>query len=228
LDEIRLHGENKETKDEVTELARRYSIVTPYTAYLIVEDERRRNVTDNRRTMIQFEHDRAASEQAHYFYDSYKRDKDGDAGVAGARYSIAVKQVETLSDVRQLGVDNARRSQGAVAATPTPSSARGTLTGLPAITAPVTADPLTERVVAYTQQNRFVGGKSFYQNGDQWLDAELQKFTSAKPTQIRFGSPEYFDLLAKHPKVTPWLALGRKVQFVLDGAAYEITDERRL
>jgi len=44
LDEIRLHGENKELRDEVTELARAYGIVTPYTAYLIVEDERQRNV----------------------------------------------------------------------------------------------------------------------------------------------------------------------------------------
>ena len=39
LDEIRLHGENAELRDEVTELARKYGIVTPYTSYLIVEDE---------------------------------------------------------------------------------------------------------------------------------------------------------------------------------------------
>ena len=44
LDEIRLHGENAELRDEVTELARKYGIVTPYTAYLIVEDETRRKV----------------------------------------------------------------------------------------------------------------------------------------------------------------------------------------
>ena len=38
LDEIRA-GENAELRDEVTDLARKYGIVTPYTAYLIVEDE---------------------------------------------------------------------------------------------------------------------------------------------------------------------------------------------
>lgn len=38
LDEMRLHGENQEAVDEVTELATRYGIVTPYTAALIVED----------------------------------------------------------------------------------------------------------------------------------------------------------------------------------------------
>src|SRR5712672_1225714 len=44
LDEIRLRGENSELRDEVTELARKYSIVTPYTAFLIMEDEQRRDV----------------------------------------------------------------------------------------------------------------------------------------------------------------------------------------
>ncbi|MCX6556510.1 MAG: VIT domain-containing protein [Candidatus Aminicenantes bacterium] len=42
LDQIRLHGENKELLDEVTRLARLYGIVTPYTSYLIVEDEQAR------------------------------------------------------------------------------------------------------------------------------------------------------------------------------------------
>ena len=42
LDEIRLHGEERELIEEVTTLARRFGIVTPYTSYLIMEDERRR------------------------------------------------------------------------------------------------------------------------------------------------------------------------------------------
>jgi small GTP-binding protein len=46
LDEIRLQGENKELKDEATELARKFGIVTPYTAYLIVEDEAKRNIPE--------------------------------------------------------------------------------------------------------------------------------------------------------------------------------------
>src|SRR5206468_8181313 len=50
LDEIRLHGENKELKDEVSDLARKYNIVTPYTAFLIIEDERQRGVAQNVRT----------------------------------------------------------------------------------------------------------------------------------------------------------------------------------
>lgn len=39
LDEIRLNGENRELKDEVIRLARRYGFVTPYTSYLAVDDD---------------------------------------------------------------------------------------------------------------------------------------------------------------------------------------------
>jgi Ca-activated chloride channel family protein len=39
LDLIRLNGEDKELVDEVTMLAREHGIITPYTSYLIMEDE---------------------------------------------------------------------------------------------------------------------------------------------------------------------------------------------
>lgn len=41
LDEMRRVGETSEVKDEVVKLARRFGIVTPYTSYLIVEDQAR-------------------------------------------------------------------------------------------------------------------------------------------------------------------------------------------
>ena len=65
-DEIRLHGENAELRDEVTELARKYGIVTPYTAYLIVEDEQRRDVPMSVRSMPELQRDSAAREEAHF------------------------------------------------------------------------------------------------------------------------------------------------------------------
>jgi Mg-chelatase subunit ChlD len=37
LDEIRLHGESKELKDEVIALAKKFGLVTPYTSYLVTE-----------------------------------------------------------------------------------------------------------------------------------------------------------------------------------------------
>jgi len=40
LDEIRLNGEQDELVEEVTELAREYGVVTPYTSFLVTEDQR--------------------------------------------------------------------------------------------------------------------------------------------------------------------------------------------
>src|SRR5436190_4091036 len=72
LDEIRLHGENTELRDECTELARKYGIVTPYTAYLIVEDETRRQVPAQVRSLQSFDKDGAVREEAEHAWRAYK------------------------------------------------------------------------------------------------------------------------------------------------------------
>jgi Ca-activated chloride channel family protein len=41
LDHIRLHGENRELKQEIVRLAKKYGIITPYTSYLVLEDVKR-------------------------------------------------------------------------------------------------------------------------------------------------------------------------------------------
>src|SRR5205814_2300783 len=91
LDEIRLHGESTELRDEVTELARKYGIVTPYTAYLIVEDESKRGVPMAAQSMPQLSEDRGAREYAKQNWDSLKLESDGERAVAAARYSYALK-----------------------------------------------------------------------------------------------------------------------------------------
>ena len=102
LDEIRLRGESKELRDEVTDLARKYGIVTPYTAYLIVEDERQRGVPESRRSMLQLERDPGARGQAAQFYDDFKREQAGDSAVAGARAAFSFKLAESAADAVKL------------------------------------------------------------------------------------------------------------------------------
>src|SRR5438552_18635592 len=69
LDEIRMHGESKELKEEVVRLARAHGIVTPYTAYLIMEDEARRGVPVASRNLREFEMDSLATVRARSTYD---------------------------------------------------------------------------------------------------------------------------------------------------------------
>jgi Ca-activated chloride channel family protein len=206
LDEIRLHGENSELKDEVSELARKYGIVTPYTAYLIVEDEARRNVPMAVQSLPQFREDRPAKTLAEQAWRSYSRDVSGDAAVAGSRYGLAMKSAEAPASALSLGRAEARRS----------------LSVLGGSTAATGDTGVIDRVTQYTQQSQFVSGRNFFQNGNQWVDSEVQTQQDAKRVRIQFNSSEYFAFAAKHPKALPCLALGQNVQFVLDNTVYEI------
>ncbi len=46
LDQIRLHGESDELKEEIVRLALKFGIVTPYTSYLVSEEEKRIAASD--------------------------------------------------------------------------------------------------------------------------------------------------------------------------------------
>ncbi|HEX8916312.1 MAG TPA: VIT and VWA domain-containing protein, partial [Humisphaera sp.] len=112
LDEIRLRGESKELKDEVTRLAREHGIVTPYTAFLILEDEARRGVPLAMQTMRELRDDRAVADRAAVQYDSARAEANehyrraGNNAVANAKDLDALKQT---SNLEQAGAD---RQQG--------------------------------------------------------------------------------------------------------------------
>ncbi len=223
LDEIRLRGENAELKDEVVELARKYGIVTPYTAFLILEDESRRGVPLAQQSVPQLREDRG---QYMMFRQAFAPDQattSGASAVAAARYGLSQKSADQVGVALSAGgVEAERMIASAPAAVPVaPMPARG---GGVAGSGIVVARPVPTAVPAFdaAQQSRFVGGRTFFQNGNQWIDSRVQKATNARQVRIQFSSPEYFDLLAQKPEVRPWLALGQNVQFVLGEAVYEI------
>lgn len=217
LDEIRLHGENAELRDEVTELARRYNIVTPYTAYLIVEDEDRRRVPLAMQSLPRISSDSAVRREAASNWDDFKSQKDGTKAVAGARYGDTLKNAAAPAPALEAGGAEAQRALGVSPAfTERYGLARGSAT--PA-TPPAASN---ERLAEYSQQGQFVAGKNFFQNNSQWVDAAAQKFQNAKRQRIEFNSSEYFAFAAKERRALPYLALGQNVQFVLDDTLYEI------
>jgi Ca-activated chloride channel family protein len=243
LDEIRLHGENAELRDEVTELARKYGIVTPYTAYLIMEDETRRDVPPPLRVMRELESDRFASAAAARTWKEFTSQYAGEAAVADAGASLALKSASAPAVARaQSDVAFRRRYGVASPAAPAPTAAGGMggfgggggappatvgpggAGGLTINAAPA-ADAAPERVVQYAQQTRFVAGKSFFWNGQQWVDSALQKNPGAKRVRLEFASLDYFAFLERNPQARPWLALGGNVQFVLDNTVYEVEEK---
>ncbi|HWH72174.1 MAG TPA: VWA domain-containing protein, partial [Candidatus Sulfotelmatobacter sp.] len=211
LDEIRLHGENSELRDEVTELARKYGIVTPYTAYLILEDETRREVPVSQRSLQEFDRDQAARREASVAWEGFKQKQSGESAVASARYGMALKSADAAASGAAGGALESQRALGLPAAPPAANS--------PAMPP---AEQDKTRLVQYAQQSRFVAGKNFFLNDKQWMDGAVQKFPNAKHVRLQFGSPEYFEFAAKHAAARPWLALGQNVQFVWENTVYEV------
>ena len=214
LDEVRLHGENSELRDEVTELARKYGIVTPYTAYLIMEDEGRRNVPMASRSLQQFDQDAIAKRAAKDNWEEFKNERAGDKAVASARYGLALKNADASAPANaaasvesEAAMFNRRYALNG-SSTPAPSAAP--------------AEAGRVRLAEYAQQSQFVAGKNFFQNNRQWVDSDVQKKADAKRTRVQFGSKEYFDLAANNSRARPWLALGQNVVFTLDDQVYEV------
>jgi Ca-activated chloride channel homolog len=231
LDEIRLHGENAELRDEVTALAREYGIVTPYTAYLIVEDEARRGVADNVRSLPQLARNSAARQEAASSWAQFKSASSGDAGVASAMSGLALRSA-TAPSAAAAGAEAAfQRRYGLAPAGPQAAYARrygGAGAGAGPATSPYQYRPAyqaqspQQQLVETTQQSRFAGGKTFFLNANSWVDSAVQTAPKANRIRLQFGSPEYFDFIAGHSQALPWVALGQNVQFLLDGTVYVV------
>lgn len=201
LDEIRLRGENDELKAEVVQLARTYGIVTPYTAYLIVEDEDRRVVPLQRQSLSSLNANEPVRGDAELLYRGMEADESGAGAVAGAKANLAMKEARTAAAPGQAGLAIDRAA---------PTSSRHARS----------RQQLNEQM----QQSRFINGRAFIQNGNQWTDTLVQQYADARVVQIAFNSDAYFQLMRDHPETAPWLSVGRNLQLVVGKTIYQIVD----
>lgn len=194
LDEIRLHGEDKELVDEATRLARRFGVVTPYTSYLIMEDERRRVAAN----VLRPEHQTLnAIAPAPQVAARMKGEYGAMSQKGGAPSVQASREVEALKNAQ----NDMQVKQGADRMTY------------------VDREGKTQNLAAQTKN---VHGRAVYQAGDNWIDSQVQAIRNAKVRRIQFASTEYFDLLRSEPQAAAFLALGRNVQFAVGERVYEV------
>ena len=192
LDEIRLNGEEKELVDEVTKLARRFGIVTPYTSYLILEDERRRVAANTLRPEHQTLNAAPPALTARM-----KEEWTAIGQKAGAPSVQASREVEALKNA----ANDAQLRQGLERMSY------------------VDAQGKTRSLAAQTKN---IQGRAVYQAGENWIDSRVQSLKNAKVRRIQFASAEYFELVGKEPLAAQFLALGRNVQFAVKDQVYEI------
>lgn len=208
LDEIRLRGESRELRDEVTSLAREFGIVTPYTAYLVVEDEARRGVPRELRSFQELEDDREILGRAKDLMDSVRLEAAAPAARTGAG---AVANAQAVQELK-LNASESQAARGSGLAKSAPAPAEGP------------AGYRASQAGNYASQVRVVNGRAFYQNGNLWTDSTAQADGKLRNRQVRFGSDEYFALLAKFPRAAGWFSLGTNVDVVVDGTLYQVRE----
>ncbi len=197
LDQIRLTGENDELKDEIVTLSRRYGIITPYTSYLILEDERA-NMMSNRRDMTIFNPNvvgqgGVAMERE---YDDLKKDN----GIMSQEKSSEVQTLNYASNVSSTKVANKRMKVH---------------TG--------EANDKEEELVNY---NTIANGRAMYQADSVMIDADVmnEKNSKLKRKEIKFGSDEYFNLASSNKTARDYMSKNRNVQFIYNNEIYMVVD----
>lgn len=204
LDQIRLHGSNQELIDEVTRLAKKHGIITPYTSFLILEDEaiaaqNGQNRSQVLRPRIQnaprlFEDIDFEDEVANVSgtKSGGVRKKSGRTSVEISKEYQALNKAENLSSIQQgqqrmSYKDNTGQSKS-----------------------------LSDDIV-------HINGRALYKNNNQWTDANVALVNNKqlKINRIKFDSDAYYNLL-KEPEAVAFLNLGRNVRFEMQHQIYEI------
>lgn len=208
LDEIRLHGESSELKEEVTTLARTFGIVTPYTAYLILEDEKKRDVPVAMRNMQELEQDEKIYQQAEIRMKSLHAEAASEAARSGRS---AVANSTSMAHLKDQSAADAFAPAVRMELDKAPHTMGG---GYRA-----------EQSRNYATQTRNLNGRAFYQNGKIWMDSTAQAKHNLQHVKIHFNSDAYFALLNNHPDTAQWLSLGNNVDLVIDDTIYQIRDD---
>ncbi|MDY6933261.1 MAG: VIT domain-containing protein [Spirochaetota bacterium] len=194
LDQVRLNGEDAELIGEITNLARKHGIVTPYTSYLILEDEERRvsrrELDDEHQTLGSMNKRADLVKRSKREYKEMM-EKSGRGSIQASEEFQALNRAKNFPAIRQ------GKSRLVF---------RDNLGG----------------VRNLIQQVRNVHGRAIYYSGNFWVDSRIQESRIGKKVRIQFASKRYFQFLRENPESAQFLALGRNVRFVLYNKVYEI------
>lgn len=215
LEEVRLNGEQRELVDEVTRLGKRFGLVTPYTSYLIKEEEKQlsHRGDDPRptpRPPVPYKRHRGPMQPWGDANDGL-RGGGGYGALGGERGGsvsaapmAAMPAAETLADVAAF---EATSGAGSVA----------TSRSLGKMQAARTQRDTDDASVVTTQA---VGDRSFRLEDGVWIDDDA---TGAGATvRVKYLSPLYFSILKELPELRGALALGENVRVRVGSTVLEI------
>ncbi len=231
LNELR-KGEdsNDELVNEVTYLAKRYGIVTPYTSFLMAEDVVGAPVPPvvaqpgdpvairplNGFARLEDQRNRDRLKQA---LAQEKAQPDGTEGVLkSVARAASRKDAQGSGGAAALDEAAARSLVVRGAGQPaTPPAGRLGLSRKPH--AALGAKELRQRTQELDRAGlplRYIANRTFYRSGGIWYQSEFPAKKETKVSEVALGSPEFLKLLQDHPRLAPYLSLGQVVLQVGD------------
>jgi Mg-chelatase subunit ChlD len=205
LEEIRLHGENKELKDEVIRLSKEHGIVTPYTSYLVEEPGLLPGAPAVRADSLHL----GSGAGAGGFGGGRGAGPAGPAGPGGPAGKPAAPQGERLLYTQKALQE--REVQQQMARRQADGYYRST--GQNAVEASKRVQDLKDKQRGDTEVEvtRSIQGRSFRVTQGAWVDETAKgKLTTVA---VRYGSEAYFKLIAADPEWARFLSLGKQVTF---------------
>ncbi len=220
MDEIRLHGENKELKEEIIRLGRQFGIVTPYTSFLVLEDD-----ALPRPVPMEGAAGRGLTRLGGLGGGGFSADFLGAGGQSGdSDRMLELFEVPSTEELSALGVALPLAS---------PSSLAAGIRNAPVAVSGFEAVTFSRKLAAMKDLDeaqrvklpggiKRIGSRTFQLAGGKWVETTFKPGT--KTTELQYGSEKYFELLTKHTDLGKVFALGKKVIFKLDRKWYEITE----
>jgi len=202
LGQIRANGEKKELVEEVITLSKKFGIMTPYTAYLVQEDQKVAvRPRPPHRQPVPIPMPRPIEPR---FFDEKVREELEKKGL-GQRSQFKADDV---------GLGGGATSPKGKAHTRSLQDAAKKLeaeSGADAVETAQLIRSLKEGKEKYTKTAtvKRVGGKTFYLVRGFWVDSEYKGGKDF--VEIKYGTDAYFDLVAKYPALGKFLAVGRCV-----------------
>ena len=213
LDQVRMNGETEETRNEVVRLAKEHGIVTPYTSYLILEDEA---LPATRTAGRPWPTD--APRSPGFFGPGAEESGSAPTSGGGAGATPAPTRAEAdagdrlrraAEDAREGGEkQSGRRSVDLSRELKDLEEFRGS------------RDDDAAGNAGSSALVKHLDGKTFVSRGGVWWEHDIR--LQAERTKVTAFGDAYFALLRAHPWIGKYLTLDRLV-LTVDGKVYEFS-----
>lgn len=213
LNQIRLSGEKPELVDSVVRLSIRYGIITPYTSFLIQEED-----INARRDGVGLPPGTATAPGTPRPMLAPTQAAGSGGGASGPAQSSGATAVAGAAKSNEMaGADRAAPPPTAFAALATKAAVGTAVPG-------VGSAPIVDEVKGTGRANepiKQVNDRTFVLRDGIWTDT-LYTSDKMKLVPVVFLSDDYFKLLEQNPQIKDFLAIGNHLVIVIGNTAYEI------